>query len=239
MRRLVVVAATLGACTTAPADYDNIFSRGAPDVTCALNVDDKNNVGVDAIAAALDRAQSDGLVLHLYAHKPAQTVELSTLETVIAGAADRGLPFVTYRDLVDGMAGDSGGLAFAFDDHDIDGWHALRPLFMRYHARITFFISAYDTFDDQAKHELRDLVADGHDIEYHTTHHWDAKDYANSHGVDAYFADEIAPDLAMMRADGFDMPVFAYPFGAHTSGTDDMLLRQFRMLRAIKTTCPR
>jgi polysaccharide deacetylase len=235
--KFVFVVVALSACGSAPADYDGIYSRVGDPITCALNIDDKNSVGVDALAAAMDRAQAEGLVLHLYAHQPGVTVDLSTIETVLSLADDRGLRFVTYDDLVDGS--DGAGLALAFDDHDLDGWHALRPMFQRYHARLTFFISCYDSFDAPTKKQLRDLVADGHDIEYHSTKHRDAREFAEEHGVDAYMSQEIEPDLALMRADGFVPRVFAYPFGARNADTDDRLLGEFRVIRAIKSSCPR
>jgi hypothetical protein len=80
---------------------------------------------------------------------------------------------------------------------------------------------------------------DGHDIEYHSTHHYNAENYANDHGVDAYINDDILPGLMAMKADGYtDMHIFAYPFGARTSATDDALKPYFHHLRAIYSTCP-
>jgi hypothetical protein len=41
-----------------------------------------------------------------------------------------------------------------------------------------------------------------------------------------------------MREAGFDPITFAYPFGARTAELDEALLQHFRLLRAIRYTCP-
>ncbi|HEY5920396.1 MAG TPA: polysaccharide deacetylase family protein [Kofleriaceae bacterium] len=236
MRGLLLLALLAG-CDVTLSAMDNIYSRGADHpVLCAISVDNKNAVSADAIAAGLDRAQVEEVVIHLYTHKPAGTVDESTIEQVLAAAADRGMPFVTYRELAEGTA--THGLAFSFDDHDLDGWHPLRELFDLYGAKVTFFISAYEGFSDVGKAKLRDLHADGHSIDYHSTNHKDAEAYAAEFGVDRYVADEIVPALELMRADGFDPKVFAYPFGSRTAETDTAVLEHFPLLRASHFNCP-
>lgn len=234
MWRVIGVVA-LTACT---GNYDHIFTHGAEHaVMCGLTVDNKKTVSNDSIAMFLDRAQAESLIVHLYSHKPAGTVDESTIEQVVGGAADRNMPFATYRDIVDGVATE--GLALSFDDHDIDGWHALRPLFDLYGAKVTFFISAFHTLSEAEVAKVRDLASDGHDIEYHSTTHENAEQYAATYGIDQYITDDIVPDVLTMRAAGFDPQVFAYPFGAHTDELDEVLLRDhFRAVRAIHSTCP-
>jgi peptidoglycan/xylan/chitin deacetylase (PgdA/CDA1 family) len=216
---------------------DEIYSRGADHyVLCGMSIDDKNSVSVDAIGAGLDRAQIDGTTLHLYAHQPTRTVEAATIEIVLASTADRGLGFATYRDLIDGEV--PGSLALSFDDHDLVGWTALRPVFERYAARVTFFVSGFLDLDDEERAQLHQLAADGHDIQYHSTHHEHAAEYSAAHGVEAYLADDILPALEAMRADGFDPDVFAYPFGGRSAETDRALEPYFANLRAIRSSCP-
>jgi peptidoglycan/xylan/chitin deacetylase (PgdA/CDA1 family) len=163
-------------------------------------------------------------------------VDPATVELALAGVVDRGMKFATYSDLAAGEV--PGSLALAFDDHDVDGWTALRPMFQHYGAHVTFFVSLYTSLSDGEKAELRQLQADGHDIEYHSTHHYDAEAYSNAHGVDAYIADDIMPALVAMRADGWSTLIFAYPFGARTAATDQALAPLFTHIRAIYSTCP-
>lgn len=224
-------------CASSLSEMDNIYSRGADRaVVCAFSMDNKNVISTDSIAAGLARAQVEGTVLHVYAHETGETVDESTVELLLAGAADRELPFVTYRDLVDGVR--TAGLALSFDGHNLVSWHSLRPLFDRHGARATFFISSFWVLTEDELRMLRELDGDGHAIEYHSTNHLDAEEFVASNGMERYLAEDIFPDLERMRAAGFDPTSFAYPYGARTSAIDDAMLQHFRMLRAIRFTCP-
>jgi hypothetical protein len=240
VRALWILLCVAG-CDSTLVNIDEIYTRGAPQfVMCGMAIDDKNSTSVDAIGGALDRAQIDGTTVLLYAHKPGdlpnETVDPATIELTLAGVADRGMTFATYSDLAAGEV--PGSLALAFDDADIQGWTDLRPMFMHYDARVTFFVSEYLSFGDAEKAELRQLAADGHDIEYHSTRHLNAENYANAHGADAYINDDIMPALQAMRNDGWAPTIFAYPFGARNAATDKALAPLFTHVRAIRSTCP-
>jgi hypothetical protein len=239
IRIAVVALVGAGAGCGAPTldEMDNVYSHGAErPVVCAMNIDDKNQIGEAELGQALDRARGDGTILHVYAHRPGDTLDVRSLEELLAGAVSRGLPFVTYRELLVGVTG--GGLALSFDDHNLEAWTATEPLFARYDARVTLFISSYHVFLDSERTMLRALEAEGHDIEYHSTHHDDARSYTADHGIQAYLDEDIAPDLEAMRADGYDPKVFAYPFGDRTDATDAALLAVFPLLRASHAMCP-
>jgi hypothetical protein len=125
---LAGLAGLAAGCIQTLDEIDDIYSRGADrPVLCGMNIDDKNAFSTDALAEGLHRASLRAETLHLYAHYPAGTIEISTIEAVLAGASDRGLPTVTYRQLAGGVTG--AGLALSFDDHDLAGWTAMRPLF--------------------------------------------------------------------------------------------------------------
>jgi len=239
--RVALALLLLAGCDAALVDMDDIYTRGAPHfVMCGMDIDDKSSESLDSIGGALDRAQIDGTTVLLYGHKPGdlpnQTLDPATIELALAGVVDRGMTFATFSDLSAGEV--PGSLALSFDDHDIAGWTALREMFVHYGARVTFFVSEYTSLTDDDKAELRQLQADGHDIEYHSTHHQNAEDYANAHGVDAYINDDILPGLQAMRADGWAPTIFAYPFGARTAATDKALEPLFEHIRAIHYTCP-
>jgi hypothetical protein len=239
--RVLALLVVLAGCDATLVDMDEIYTRGAPHyVMCGMNIDDKSSASIDAIGGALDRAQIDGTTVLLYAHAPGDqpnmTVDPATIELALAGVVDRGMKFTTYAELAAGEV--PGSLALAFDDRDFPGWLDLRPMFMHYGAKATFFISEYTFLTPEQKAGVRQLADDGHDIEYHSTHHWNAKDYANAHGTDAYINDDILPALEAMRADGYDPHIFAYPFGARTTATDDALRPYFTHIRAIYSTCP-
>lgn len=236
--RWALLTMLLAGCDVTLSDIDNIYSRGLDGpVVCGMSVDYKNTVSEDSIAIGLERARVEGTVLHLYTHRPEVTVDVSTIEHILAGAADRGMEFVTYRALAEGAA--TSGLAFSFDDHDIQGWISLLPMFERYGARVTFFVSAYHGLEVEDQQAIHELAAAGHDIEYHSTNHRDAEVVTSEQGLDAYLAEEIEPDLALMREAGFDPVVFAYPFGHRTDDTDRVLLERFHLLRSSSHDCPR
>jgi hypothetical protein len=223
-------------CTASLSDYSDSYSRGEHFVLCSSSIDDAHHVGSEQIGDALARAMADGTTLHLYAHNPGETVRLKVIEDLLAAAVEHGAEFTTYDQLNAGLA--TGALALSFDDHSIASWAALRPMFARHGARVTFFISEFLGLTTEQRAELRQLSDDGHDIEYHSTQHLNAVDYAAAHGLDGYVADEILPALDAMRADGYPTTVFAYPFGARNAATDAALAPYFSHLRAIRTTCP-
>jgi hypothetical protein len=235
------VGVVCASCDTALSEISQIYSKpNDGPITCGINLDNKNAISVDSIGAGLDRASVDHQIIHLYSHRPAGTVDESTVEEVVAAASDRNLPFVTYRDLADGTA--TYGLAYSFDDHDIVGWHGLLPMFRYYDARVTFFISSFDAFispDPEMLRMLREIAAAGHAIEYHSTNHLSASSTAAELGAAAWVEMDILPGLASMRAAGFDPRVFAYPFGARSAETDAAVLEVFPLVRASDFNCPR
>jgi peptidoglycan/xylan/chitin deacetylase (PgdA/CDA1 family) len=216
--------------------HDEIFA--SPDdggVFCAANAND-NAFALTSIRDALDRARDRGEIVQLFVHDPGKQIAMSKLEAILEGANDRGLRFVTYRELAAGASG--AGLALGFDDWFVDDWAATEPMLAAYGARVTYFPALYLTYTDEQKQQLKRFADDGHDIEFHSTHHLDPVDYVQREGIDAYLANEIDPGLDAMRADGFDPVVFAYPAGLRTPELDTALLGRFAALRATTRHCP-
>ena len=212
---------------------------------CGVNLDTSANTSIDSVDSALDRARNRGQVAELYAHHPGDTVPVSKIEHVLAAARDRGLRFVTYDDFArsrDAVA----GLALSFDDTAIDAWYSLRPLFQRYGARVTFFVSRYAFVGPDQHDELHQLADDGHAIEAHSVLHLRAPDYVEQHGLNAYVREEVDPSIAILRGEGFDVQAFAYPFGARTGELDAAIAKRVPVLRSVAFTyemigdpCPR
>jgi hypothetical protein len=239
VRATVVLVGLTGlvACDATLASRDDVFSHGADHlVLCAENIDDVYGVGVPEIADALDRAEADGATLHLYTHTPGKTVAMTKIEGVLAAVADRHMQFATYDDLNAGEV--PGSLALSFDDHAVAAWTAMRPVLDHYGARVTFFISTFLTLTDDERAQVQQLADDGHDIEYHSTNHFDAVSYSMTVGMNTYLDDDIFPALDAMHAAGYATPIFAYPHGARDDDTDAALSQYFAHLRAIRTTCP-
>jgi peptidoglycan/xylan/chitin deacetylase (PgdA/CDA1 family) len=232
------VAALTAGCYDEIGAIDGAFYTGdGHGVHCAINLDTDANNRIASIDSGLDRALDRGEILELYAHNPGGTVPLDKLEHVLAGARDRGLPFVTYADFARSSF-PTPAVALSFDDHSVPAWLAARPLFDKYGARITFFVSRYAALLDSERDGIKVLAADGHDIGAHSVRHLRAPDYVEAHGVAAYLRDEVDPSIDVMRSDGYDIQAFAYPFGVRTGETDRAIARRVPVIRSIAYTIP-
>lgn len=113
------------------------------------------------------------------------------------------------------------GIALSFDDNSVGPWYELRGLLKKYGVRATFFVSGYAKLSAEDKRLLNVLATeDGHDIQAHGVTHADGPSYVESYGVSAYISREVVPSLQVLRDDGYEASVFAYPFGARTHETD-------------------
>jgi len=220
-------------CRTAIEDLDEVYYDWTDrQVLCAANIDASAGNELDSIERGLERARDTGTVLQLYGHKPGGTVPVDKIDAILADAAALGVGFFTEPELVPGGA-HTGGLALSFDDAHIAEWWALRPTFDRYGAKVTFFITRYYQWDATMKAQLHDLAADGHAIEAHSVNHLRAPEYVTEHGLDAYMTDEALPSIDQLRADGYDVTDYAYPFGGRTGELDHALLQHVDRVRAI------
>jgi peptidoglycan/xylan/chitin deacetylase (PgdA/CDA1 family) len=235
------------ACQRTIAETDGVFVAASEHVRvhCAVNLDSEAMNSWSSIDAGLDRAARRGEIVELYAHHPGVTVSVDTVEHVLAGAATRGLGFVTYADLARGTA-TFPGLALSFDDTSVDAWTQIEPLLARYGARVTFFVSRYFALQDEQRAELHQLAAAGHAIEPHSVLHLRAPQYVEDNGLSAYLADEAQPSIDALVAEGYPITTYAYPFGARTDETDRALLERVELLRSVAFTfdgeggpCPR
>jgi len=212
---------------------DNVFYDGdGRQVHCAVNLDEEANNSRASIDSGLDRAAARGEVIELYAHAPGKTVTLDKLEYTLAGAAARGLRFVLYSEFARGE-GHGPGIALSLDDASVQLWTDARPLFDRYGAKITFFVSRYHRLGPALRDQLRALAADGHEIAAHTVNHLRGPEFVEDHGLERYLTEEVVPSIQILRDDGYDVTAFAYPYGARTSETDRAILEHVPILRAV------
>ena len=211
-------------------------------VHCAVPIDARHHVDIDELDRGLDRARDSGTVLELYAHDPPHTVAWDLIEQLLAHARARGLAFVTYEDIAAGRRPSGGAVALSFDDSHVDDWLAGAPLFARYGARVTFWISRFDRMPPSERAGLHQLAAAGHAIEAHGVEHRDARDYASDYGVARWLADEVQPSIDELRAEGYPVHGYAYPFGARTDATDRAAASRVAIVRASSLgwfqTCP-
>jgi peptidoglycan/xylan/chitin deacetylase (PgdA/CDA1 family) len=220
-------------CRSDLGGVDGIFYDGdGRTVHCAANLDTEAGNSLASIDTALDRAVERNEVVELYAHRPELSVPLATIEHVLAGASARNLPFVTYADFAAG-GGTGPGIALSFDDSGVSYWMEARPLFLRYQARVTFFVSRYFEMSADIRGQLRELANDGHDVEAHSVLHLRAPSYVEDRGLRAYLDDEALPSIEGLRSDGYAVTAYAYPYGARTDELDRAISEHVPVLRSV------
>jgi hypothetical protein len=236
--RLALLGVVLAGCQQDVAEMDGVFYNGDHRlVHCGVNLDSKDRISRDSIDGGLDRARDRHEIVEFYTHHPGVTVPVEKIEYVLAQARARGLAFNTYSDFAR-HTDVSPGIALSFDDTAVDAWVELRPLFAKYGAHVTFFVSQYWSLDEKARAGLHALAGDGHAIEAHTWRHLHAPDYVDLHGLNAYLHDEVDPSIKVLRDQGFAVDAFAYPFGARTSETDAAIAKRVSVIRSVSFSFP-
>ncbi|MCF0071552.1 polysaccharide deacetylase family protein [Dyadobacter sp. CY261] len=128
----------------------------------------------------------------------------------------------------------AGGIAISFDDHFIKEWYELRPLFQKYNAKVTFFITCPDSLNAEEVAMLKELEKEGHEIGFHGTVHAKSTELMAAGGPKGYIESEIEPGLRYMNAAGFQPTSYAHPGGNHNDRVDSVLLAKgFTILRDV------
>lgn len=123
----------------------------------------------------------------------------------------------------------NGTLCLTFDDRFLDQWIKADEIFKKYDARVTFFISG--KIDDQTLAALKRLQDGGHSIGLHALNHAKMPGYIKKHGMTAYTANEIMPQLEICRKNAITIRAFAYPYSQRDPDTDRELFKNFDFLR--------
>ncbi|HEU0034733.1 MAG TPA: polysaccharide deacetylase family protein [Kofleriaceae bacterium] len=233
MKRLAVVALLAG-CTS----DEFIYAWDDRPVVCSIPIDDiTKDAPWDLVETQLDTAEHSAVVALVHAHIPGVTISSAAIERILDGAEQHGLSFVTYRDLAAGTPPHP-GLALAFDDQEIDAWFDIRETLLARNARVTFFLTRFDSRTPEQLDKLAILAGDGHDIEAHSVMHLPAIPYVDEHGLPAYVADEVVPSIEILQQAGYEPTVYAFPFGASTRELEAAVLEHVDRVRVGPGTCP-
>ncbi len=119
--------------------------------------------------------------------------------------------------------GTRGVLLLSFDDRNFAGWESARPLFAKYGAHATFFVSG--PIDDGSVRILKHLSADGHSIGLHGLNHLNADDAVGELGAERYYAEEVWPQVDCARKAYVPFEAFAYP-NCRCNDETDALFRE-------------
>jgi peptidoglycan/xylan/chitin deacetylase (PgdA/CDA1 family) len=205
---------------------------------CSEAVDDiTQNLDFGRIDKQFSQAEDRGWVSLIHAHSPDHTIQTATVEKILEAADAHHLQYFTFDQLTpDGPGGP--GVAFAFDDDDIDGWLTLRDMFMSHGARITFFVTRWYEKSQTDLANIATLAADGHDIEAHSHDHVDATEYVHDHSLDDYINDQVLPSIQDEIDAGYHPTTFAFPFGSTIPAITAAVLQYIPRVRTTPGPCP-
>jgi len=130
-----------------------------------------------------------------------------------------------------------GGISLSFDDAYVDSWYAARDLFNQYDAKVTFFVSWWQSLSEEQIEKLRILKSDGHEIASHSLNHLDINGVLTGGGygpkseVERYIQEEIDPSIELMTPAGLPPVTFAVPFNAVNPPYTDAIMQKFSFIR--------
>lgn len=125
------------------------------------------------------------------------------------------------------------GVALTFDDTTIDSWFKLRPMFKKYNAKATFFISHFYGLEATQINQLKILEQEGSEIGAHSHDHKGVtKDFNDDiTKIPEYIEEQIKGPYDLMKNAGFNPVSFAYPYGEHHPEYDKAVRKFFPYIR--------
>ena len=123
-----------------------------------------------------------------------------------------------------------GALLLTFDDRNFDGWLAAIPLFKKYDAHATFFVSGQ--IDNAVVRAMKTLAGKGHSIGLHGLHHANADEEIAAKGAQVYWDEEVWPQLDTCNKCYVKISGFAYPNCRRSEESDELFFKQgFKRIR--------
>ena len=226
-----------GQAQDVPADV--YYRWDGRDVLCSVPLDDLTGVTRNWTAeeSRVKEASDKSWVTFAHAHIPGETVSRDALEHIFSLADQYHLDYVTFSEL--GSNDDKRpALAFAFDDTSVQQWLSVRDILDEHHAKVTFFVSKWQTLSADDLAGIAELHADGDDIEPHSVHHVHALDFTEEHGAMDYVLAEVLPSIEAVRDAGYTPTSYAYPFGEHDDAIDGLVLEYVDRVRTTPGECP-
>ncbi|HNP20052.1 MAG TPA: polysaccharide deacetylase family protein [Fulvivirga sp.] len=124
------------------------------------------------------------------------------------------------------------GVCISFDDRSIAEWYQMSGLLDQYNAKVTFFITQFDSLTENEVVKLKQLQLNGHEIGSHGNRHAISENYIKEYGWNKYIDDEIIANKLAMQAKGFEPVSFAYPYGAKYWFTDYLISKYHPAIRS-------
>jgi len=129
------------------------------------------------------------------------------------------------------------GIVLTFDDAYFDDWIKMLPIFQKYNAKATFFISLnYPVKKMDYKVKILKLYDAGNEIGIHTMNHPHLSDYLKHHSLNYYYHHEILPEVNYLKNIGISPTSFAYPYGEQNPKSNTFLSKYFNKIRCMYGT---
>src|SRR5436190_7084572 len=126
------------------------------------------------------------------------------------------LPFVFFSDcgtMANGESHVKPGVVIMFDDDYVDEWVDVYDVLKPYGCKATFFVTKFNQLSPEKIQKLIDLKRYGNEIGGHGLNHFNAVDFIDEHGTEAYLNQEIYPMETLMSKNNLPITSFFYPYG--------------------------
>jgi peptidoglycan/xylan/chitin deacetylase (PgdA/CDA1 family) len=125
----------------------------------------------------------------------------------------------------------SSKLYLTFDDRYIDLWHGYSQGLVELGVRSTFFVSEIEAIESSEIDKLLEMQEMGHEIGCHSLYHLHPHEFLEVLTIRDYMQYEVIPSLRQMKAYGFKVDSWAYPFNAYTPNLAKEIAKHFRVQR--------
>lgn len=180
--------------------------------------------------------QKSGKIIHCFKIKPKATVIHTKLYKITIRLWILAIAYIFFscdNSSYQYTKPKPAGISISFDDRSINEWYAMRELLKKYNAKVTFFITQFDSLSQEEIQMLKVLQKEGHEVGSHGHMHVLSEYYIKEHSLNQYIEYEIVPSIKILTQHGFTPTSFAYPYGAKYRGTDKELLKYFYVLRNV------
>ena len=124
------------------------------------------------------------------------------------------------------------GVVLTFDDFTVSNWHKLLPIFEKYDARATFYITQPYEFNAEKQQMVLDLYEASNEIACHSYRHFNALNFTDTSDIETYITREILSSLQWFNTTlGIPLHTFSYPYGSRNDMLDNALLNYFTTIR--------
>jgi peptidoglycan/xylan/chitin deacetylase (PgdA/CDA1 family) len=123
-------------------------------------------------------------------------------------------------------------LYLTFDDRYIEEWFNHSRFLSELGVCATFFVSGIDQITSSQIDKLLEMQSYGHEIGCHSLCHFHPIKFLEVFTVKDYMQYEVFPALRQMKAYGFRVDSWAYPFNAYTLNLAREIAQHFKVQRA-------